>query len=168
MVLAWTLVTVFAVVAGGVSAIELTYRSLVKSRKEEAASLAATVADSLRQQFESAFAPLYVLAEAVRERDPLTYDALAINASFDALATRTLAAVAPGGLLQSLGLAPQGVMINIYPRTQAELETIVIGHPDLLSDPDRRAFIVEGIETGSVVIQGPMVPIQGGILAFAR
>lgn len=66
--------------------------------------------------------------------------------------------------IKSIQLAPNAIIKIVYPRTGNEA---AIGH-DLLGDPARAFFTQKAIEKRTVVLQGPVLAIQGGFLLFNR
>jgi len=66
--------------------------------------------------------------------------------------------------IKSVQFAPDAIIKIVYPRTGNEA---AIGH-DLLSDPDRKKFAEIAIEKRTVVMQGPVLALQGGFLLFNR
>ena len=69
-----------------------------------------------------------------------------------------------GKNIASVQLAPDCVVTMSYPLKGNEA---AIGH-DLMADPERRDFILEGIRKRQAVLQGPVEAKQGGYLLFNR
>ena len=114
-------------------------------RKEEIQSHAAAVG----QHMEQAFAATGILAAIVREHGDIR--------NFDAVAASIISSYSISSV-STLQLAPNGVVTRIYP---LEGHETAVGH-DLLNDPDRRAAVLEAIESKKLVISGPFTLIQGG------
>ncbi len=66
--------------------------------------------------------------------------------------------------IAGIQIAPGAVVSRVYPH---EPHKVAIGH-DLLADPQRRAPVVEAIESRQAVLQGPVPARQGGNLLFNR
>lgn len=75
-----------------------------------------------------------------------------------------LSIMARNELIDSVSLAPKGVVQYIHPLAGNEA---AIGH-NLLADPQRREYILKTIESEGSVAQGPVLAIQGGWKIFNR
>lgn len=61
-------------------------------------------------------------------------------------------------VIRSIQLAPDGVVTYVYPIEGNENVSI-----DLFSDPDRRPVAQQAMDTGQIVLSGPITLVQGGM-----
>jgi len=110
---------------------------------------------SLQRRLDRSVSSTYALASLIRQNENHTID------DFDSIAGDMIETY---GGIDSLQLAPDGVISQIYPLAGNEK---AIGH-DLLKDPARRAEALAAIESKDLTLAGPFTLIQGGVAVIGR
>jgi len=110
---------------------------------------------SLQRQLDRSVSSTYALASLIRQDENHTID------DFDAIAGDMIETY---GGIDSLQLAPDGVVSQIYPLAGNEK---AIGH-DLLEDPARRVEALTAIESRELTLAGPFTLVQGGVAVIGR
>jgi|GEM_PF-1352458 len=122
-------------------------------QRRNVAQLAVGAAHSLEHQISSSLSATYALAAILRQAGTIK--------DFDALAAEMIRIY---GGINSLQLAPGGVITTIYPRAGNEK---AIGH-NLLQDPLRRTEALRAVESRQLALAGPFELRQGGVGAIGR
>ena len=118
-------------------------------------NLGTVVASSLERQLEASLSSTFILASLIRQsEDRMIRD-------FNSVAAELIETF---GGIDSLQLAPQGIVSQIYPLEGNEQ---AIGH-DLLNDPARRVESLKTIESGRLTLAGPLELVQGGTAVIGR
>ena len=118
-------------------------------------TVGSTMAYTVQRQLELSLSSTFALASLVRQSDNHIIE------NFDLIAADLIDSF---GGIDSLQLAPQAVISQIYPLAGNEE---AIGH-NLLKDPARRTEALAAIESESLTLAGPFELVQGGAAVIGR
>jgi sensor domain CHASE-containing protein len=141
------------IVGGGILYVWRIGSSNVIKHERHLIDIAASHAFNLQRQLSRSLSATYALASLLHRYGTIE--------DFDNLAAEMINNY---GGISSLQLAPQGVVLKIYPLAGNEK---AIGH-DLLNDPARRTEALETIKSRKLTLAGPFELIQGGIAVIGR
>ena len=149
-------VLLFAVSMGITGSLVKLVEDQRRNEKQVAVStIGSGLSHSLQRQLDRSVSSTYALASLIRQNENHTID------DFDAAAGDMIETY---GGIDSLQLAPDGVVSQIYPLTGNEK---AIGH-DLLEDPARRVEALAAIESRELTLAGPFTLVQGGVAVIGR
>ncbi len=124
-----------------------------QEQRSSVAQLAAGSAYSLERQISGSLSATYALSAIIRQSGTIR--------DFDSLATEMIRVY---GGINSLQLAPGGVLTKIYPLTGNEK---ALGH-NLLKDPQRRTEALRAVKSRQMALAGPFELRQGGVGVIGR
>ena len=127
----------------------------LEEKQAGAHAIGTTMAYSIQVQLERSLSSTLALASFIRQSENTTID------DFDSIAADMIESY---GGIDSLQLAPNGVVSQIYP---LEGNEEALGH-DLLKDPARRVEALAAIESRDLTLAGPFTLIQGGVAVIGR
>lgn len=122
-------------------------------QRRSVAQLAAGSAYSLERQISGSLSATYALSVIIRQSGAIR--------DFDSLATEMIRVY---GGINSLQLAPGGVLAKIYPLAGNEK---AIGH-NILQDPLRRTEALRAVKSRQMALAGPFELRQGGVGVIGR
>ncbi|MFQ5796419.1 MAG: PAS domain S-box protein [Candidatus Bipolaricaulia bacterium] len=127
--------------------ITLVQRRHAEEHRRMVGEIAVSQARLLERQLDRSLSSTFALASILHQSGKIK--------NFDALAAEIIKSY---GGIDSLQLAPNGVVTQIYPLAGNEA---AIGH-DLLNDPRRRTEALKAIASRQLTVAGPFPLIQGG------
>ena len=128
---------------------------LLEERHAAAETIGAAMGSATQRQLDRSLSTTLALASLIRVSEGFEID------DFDAVAAEMIEAY---GGIDSLQLAPDGVVSQIYPLAGNEP---AIGH-DLLNDPARRTEALATIESRRLTLAGLFTLVQGGVAVIGR